>query len=104
MPLTLTSDNFDQIVLQSQKPVIVDFWASWCGPCKVMGPVVEELAGEMELVVFGKVNVDENAELAQRYNILSIPTFIIFKSGQVAEQFAGTLSKAQLQERVARYV
>lgn len=103
MPLILTSDSFDQVVLQSQKPVIVDFWASWCGPCKVMGPVVEELAAQMESVVFGKVNVDENAELAQRYNILSIPTFIIFKGGQVAEQFAGTLSKAQLQERIARY-
>ncbi len=102
--LTLTSENFDQVVLQSSKPVLVDFWAPWCGPCKIMGPVVEELSSEVEGVTVGKVNVDENSELAQRYNILSIPTFIVFKSGQVAEQFSGTMSKAQLQERVAKYV
>lgn len=69
-----------------------------------MSPVVEELASEMDTAVFGKVNVDENSELAQRYNILSIPTFIVFKGGQVVEQFSGTMSKGQLKERVEKYI
>jgi len=104
MLLQLSTDNFDQIVLQSSKPVFVDFWAPWCGPCRIMGPVIEELALEMEGVEIGKVNVDEHAEIAQRYNILSIPTFIIFKGGQVVEQFSGTMEKAQLRERLAKYI
>lgn len=102
--LTLTSENFDQIVLQSAKPVFVDFWAPWCGPCKIMGPIVEQLSGEIEGVEIGKVNVDDHSELAQRYNILSIPTFIIFKGGQPVEQFSGTMSKDQLKEKLEKYL
>ncbi len=103
MLLQLSKDNFDQIVIQSSKPVFVDFWAPWCVPCRVMGPIVEELAGEIDEVEIGKVNVDEHAEIAQRYNILSIPTFIIFKNGQVVEQFSGTMEKTQLRNRLAKY-
>ncbi|MBI2474868.1 thioredoxin [Candidatus Uhrbacteria bacterium] len=102
--LSLTTENFDQIVLQSAKPVFVDFWAPWCGPCKIMGPIVEQLSGEIEGVEVGKVNVDDHSELAQRYNILSIPTFIIFKGGQPVEQFSGTMSKDQLKEKLEKYI
>ncbi len=99
-----TSENFDAAVLGADKPVFVDFWAPWCGPCKVMSPIVEELAGEMEGVVIGKVNVDEHSDIAQKYNILSIPTFIIFKSGQVVEQFSGSMTKEQLRAKLARHL
>lgn len=98
--MELTTENFDPTVLQAKEPVLVDFWASWCGPCKVMSPIVEELATEMEGVVIGKVNVDENPDLARQFNILSIPTFIIFKSGQVVEQFSGSMSKEMLREKL----
>lgn len=101
---TFTSENFDAAVLGADKPVFVDFWAPWCGPCKVMSPIVEELAGEMEEVIIGKVNVDEHSDIAQKYNILSIPTFIIFKSGQVAEQFSGSMTKEALRVKIEKHL
>lgn len=102
--LTLTNENFEASVLQAQKPVFVDFWAPWCGPCKVMSPIVEELAEEIDDVIVGKVNVDESSEIAQKYNILSIPTFIIFKGGQVVEQFSGSMSKDQLRVKIEKHL
>ena len=102
--LTFTSENFDASVLQANKPVLVDFWAPWCGPCKVMSPLVEELAEEMEEVIIGKVNVDDHSDIAQKFNILSIPTFIIFKGGQVAEQFSGSMSKEQLRAKIQSHI
>ncbi|HLD20582.1 MAG TPA: thioredoxin [Patescibacteria group bacterium] len=101
---TFTSENFDAAVLGADKPVFVDFWAPWCGPCKVMSPIVEELAGEMEGIIIGKVNVDEHSDVAQKYNILSIPTFIIFKGGQVVEQFSGSMTKEALRAKIEKYV
>jgi thioredoxin 1 len=94
---TLTQANFSTEVLQSTSPVLVDFWAEWCGPCKALGPILDELAEEYNgKVRIGKVNIDEYQELAAQYRISSIPTLLLFKQGQVAEQLVGLRSKKDL--------
>ena len=101
----LTSERFTQEVLQSNTPVLIDFWAPWCGPCKMMAPVVEEVAGELAgKVKVGKVNVDDYGDLAQQYNILSIPTFMIFKGGQAVEQFSGAMPKETLMQKLKAHL
>ncbi len=94
--LTITQNNFEAEVLNSGKTVLVDFWASWCGPCRMMAPIVDEIAEEREDIVVGKINVDEEPELATAYGIMSIPTLIIFKNGEVAEQIVGVRPKQQI--------
>ena len=100
--MDLTKENFDQTVTETDGVVLVDFWAPWCGPCKMMAPVVDEVATEMPNITVGKVNVDENQELAMQYNVLSIPTFVIFKGGQVVDQFSGSMGKDALKERLGK--
>ena len=95
--VTLTQNNFTAEVIQSQQPILVDFWAEWCGPCKMLSPILDELAEEYTgRVRIGKVNIDEFQELAAQYGIRSIPTLLLFKSGQVAEQLVGLRSKRDL--------
>ena len=101
MELKLTKQNFEEEVLASEKPVLIDFYADWCGPCKMMAPVVEKLAEEYEgRIKVGKVNVDEEMELAQKYRVVSIPTFITFKNGEAEHTYIGAMSAAELTEKI----
>jgi thioredoxin 1 len=99
MTLKVTDQNFDQEVLKATKPVIVDFWAEWCGPCRMLSPLLDELAQENEgKVIIGKVNVDENPGIAGQYSIRSIPTLMLFKNGQMLGTQVGLVPKQRLQE------
>ena len=92
--LTITKDNFENEVLKSDVPVLVDFWASWCGPCRMMSPIVDQIAEEVTDCKVGKINVDEEGELAQQFGIMSIPTLLVFRDGKMANQSVGVRDKA----------
>ena len=99
----LTKENFQKEVLEAEVPVLVDFWATWCGPCQMVGPIVEELAGEVTDAKICKVDVDDQPELARKYHVMSIPTFLVFRNGEVAKRDMGAMPKEQLMELLKAY-
>ena len=100
--LTVTKENFQSEVLTSQKPVLLDFWASWCGPCMMVSPTIDQIAEENEDILVGKINVDEQPELASTFGIVSIPTLIIIKDGRVSSQVVGVRTKPQILEMLGK--
>lgn len=104
-PVAVTDANFDQEVLQSPTPVLVDFWAEWCGPCRMVAPVVEQIADEQgEKLKVAKLDVDHNPQKAQQFGVMSIPTLILFKDGQQAERLVGYMPKDQITRRLTPYL
>ncbi len=100
-PLTISDDNFENEVLKSDQPVLIDFWATWCGPCRMIAPIVEELASEYEgIVKIGKLDVDNNQQTAIKYGVRSIPTLLVFKNGQVKERIIGAVPKGQIDQKL----
>lgn len=99
--LRINNENFEEEVLKADKPVIVDFYADWCGPCRMMSPIIDEIAEEKaDSIKVGKVNVDENQDLAMKYQVMSIPTIVIIKNGQVEKTFVGVRSKSEILEAI----
>lgn len=100
--ITINKDNFESTVLKSEKTVLLDFWASWCGPCRMLSPVIDEIANEEPSILVGKVNVDEEGELAQAFRIVSIPTLVVMKDGKIADQSVGVRSKSEILEMISK--
>ena len=94
--ITITKENFQSEVVQSDKPVLLDFWATWCGPCRMVSPIVDQIADERSDIKVGKINVDEQPELAQQFRIISIPTLVVMKDGQIANKAVGAMPKKEI--------
>lgn len=104
MALKFTDENFENEVLKSELPVLIDFYADWCGPCKMMAPVIEELSSEYEdSIKVGKLNVDESPETSRKYRVMSIPTLLVVKNGEVVEQIVGAVPKSKVAEKLEQY-
>ena len=102
--VTLTTSTFDETVASSEHPVIVDFWAEWCGPCKMIAPILSEIAAEQPGITVAKLNVDENPDIAMRYNVMSIPTLLIFNQGEVQKRLVGAKGKGQLLQELEEFL
>ena len=102
-PLTITDSEFDDVI-NSDKPVLVDFWAEWCGPCRMLAPILEEIAAEHDSITFAKLNIDENPQAPGRYDVMSIPTMIVFQDGVEKKRIVGARPKATLEQELAEFL
>ena len=105
MALEITDQNFQEVVLNSDKPVLVDFWATWCGPCRTIAPIVDELHNELDgQAVIGKVDVDSNSDTPTKYGVRNIPTLLVFKNGEVVDKLVGAVPKSQILEKLQAHM